>query len=46
MREVWSLWVNNKAFHNNLRIVGIWSALGLEKLDLGAFNRMVCWETD
>ena len=46
MREVWSLEVNDKALHNNSRIVGTWSALGPERLGLGAFNRMVCWETD
>ena len=46
MREVWSLRVNDKAFCNDLRIVGTWSTLGPEGLGLGALNKMVCWETD
>ena len=46
MREVWSLGVNDKALCDDLRIVGTWSALGPEKLGLGAFNKMICWEMD
>ena len=42
MREVWSLRVNDKAFCDDSRIVGIWSTLKLEKLGLGAFNKMGC----
>ena len=46
IKEVWSFGVNDKAFYNNLRIVGTWFALGPKGLGLGAFNKMVCWETD
>ena len=46
MREVWSFGINDKALHDNLRIIEIWSAPRPEGLGLGALNRLVCWETD
>ena len=46
IREVWSLTVNNKALHDNLKIVGIWSALKPEGLGLRVFNRIICKKVD
>ena len=46
MRKVSSLGVNDKALHDNSRIVGTWSALKPKGLSLGALNKIVCWETD
>ena len=46
MKEVWSLRVNDEALCDNLRIVGTWSALGPEGLDLKALNRMIYWKTN
>ena len=46
IRKVCSFKINDKIFHNNWRIVKIWSALGPKKLGLGALNRIVCWETN
>ena len=41
MKEIWSFEVNDKIFYDNLRIIGIWFALGPKKLGLGAFNKMI-----